>query len=400
MNTRPTDIDIWILAGQSNMEGVGELTELLPPSEQVWSFTSAGRWELACEPLHRFWESFTTIHQNLIRPGLPENRKQLSDAALAELTARERKYGAGLGIAFGQAMAAAQKRPIGLLPCAHGGTSLDQWSPDLKHEGGRSLYGAMFERIRLAGGNLRGLLWYQGESDAWNADTGASYRRRFEDWIARFRADIGDPQFPVLVVQIGRTTLDCPNAGAWSLVQQVQQELPERVPFTAVTAAVDLPLVDCIHINAGGLQRLGRRLARQALAMAAAPNTISGPRLLRADHQPEPPDRGLVRLAFAGVTGGWLPTDNMAGFDVLTAAGQPHPVNHVINACRDRQDPTAIWVRLNIPLQAGEQLGYGQGLRTYCNVVDEADMPLCAFRSCVIGPIESISHIGFSEETT
>ena len=68
------DIDAWILAGQSNMEGIGELAEALVPSERVWSFTSAGRWEIAAEPLHRFWESFTPIHQLLVRPGLPENR--------------------------------------------------------------------------------------------------------------------------------------------------------------------------------------------------------------------------------------------------------------------------------------------------------------------------------------
>ena len=373
-STKPENLDVWILAGQSNMEGVGELALSLPPSERVWSFTSAGQWEVATEPLHRFWESFTPVHQNLIRPNLPEARKSLSDAELAVLIARERRYGAGLGLAFGQAMAAALDRPIGLLPCAHGGTSLDQWSPDLKHEGGRSLYGAMFERIRRAGGTLRGLLWYQGESEGWDPAQSATYQPRFDVWIARLRKDLGLPHFPVLAVQIGRTTLDTPKADAWNQVQKALVELPDRVPFTAVTSAIDLPLVDCIHLNSAGLQRLGRRLARLALGTSPAP------RLLHASHQPEPPDRGLVRLTFTGVTGKWMPADNMAGFDVLTASGQPHPVNHVINAFPDPRDPTALHVRINIPLQPGEQIGYGQGLRPYCNVTDEADMPLCAFR--------------------
>lgn len=362
------------------MEGVGELTDVLPPNERVWSFTSAGHWEVAAEPLHRLWESFTPIHRNLIRPNLPEQRKGLNDTELAELTASERKYGAGLGIAFGQAMATALNRPIGLLPCAHGGTSLEQWSPDLKHEGGKSLYGAMIERVRRAGGTLRGLLWYQGESEGWSVEKGASYGKDFATWIARLRKDLGDPHFPVLVVQIGRTTLDSPIAGAWNQVQLGQAELPVHVPYTAVTSAIDLPLIDCIHLNSGGLQRLGRRLAKLALALGSAQDAIPAPRLLRADHQPEPPDRGLIRLTFAGVTGGWLPADHMGGFDVLTASGQPHPVNHVINAFRDRQDPCIINVRVNIPLQAGEQICYGRGLRPYCNVVDEADMPLLAFR--------------------
>jgi len=56
------------------------------------------------EPLHRLWESFTPVHQDLLRPGLPPDCKHLLDAELAALEARDRKYGAGLGIAFGQAI--------------------------------------------------------------------------------------------------------------------------------------------------------------------------------------------------------------------------------------------------------------------------------------------------------
>ena len=158
----------------------------------------------------------------------------------------------------------------------------------------------------------------------------------------------------------------------------MQYDLPTRIPYTAVTSAIDLPLVDCIHINANGLKRLGGRLARHALAMTTTPNTLTGPRLLRAESQSEPPDRGLVRLSFSGVSGGWLPADHMAGFDILTAEGQAHPINRVINAFRDLEDPTVIWVRLNIPLQSGDKVVYGIGLNTYCNVTDEADQPLCA----------------------
>jgi len=180
------------------------------------------------------------------------------------------------------------------------------------------------------------------------------------------------PELPVLVVQIGRTTLPSPDARAWNQVQQVQSELPTRIPFVAVTSAIDLPLVDCIHLNATGLQRLGRRLARLAAG------SVSSLRFVSARHHPEPPDRGLLQFTFTGVNGGWLPVDNMAGFDVLTANGQSHPTNHVINAFRDPTDPGAIRVRVNVPLQPGEMLGYGHGLRPVCNVVDEADQPLCA----------------------
>ncbi len=156
----------WVLAGQSNMSGVGELSRALPPDERVRAFTSAGRWETAQEPLHRSWESFTPVHQALNRPGLPPEKQNWSDAELAAEEVRTRRFGTGLGLAFGKAMADATGRTIGLIPAAHGATSLEQWSPARKAEGGHSLYGAMLERIARAGGRLQGVLWYQGESDA------------------------------------------------------------------------------------------------------------------------------------------------------------------------------------------------------------------------------------------
>jgi len=375
----PNDTDVWILAGQSNMEGVGELAYALPPSEDVYSFTSAGNWEIAAEPLHRFWESFTPVHQLLIRPGLPEHRRHMTDAQLAELETVERKYGAGLGMSFGKTLASLTHRHIGLIPCAHGGTSLAQWNPDLKSQGGASLYGAMLERINRCGRKPKGLLWYQGESEGWSIESGQKWGADFETWIARLRADLDQPHFPVLVVQIGRTTIDTAVVRAWNAVQLGQYALRDRVDHVAMTSAIDLPLVDCIHLNAAGLKRLGNRLARMAAALiSGTPGNQIGPRLKRAIQRPEPPDRVLIDLSFTGVTGAWQPADHIAGFDVMDADGNPHRINHVINAFRNPADPTSILVRLNIALQPGETVTYGHGLRPYCNAVDEADFPLCA----------------------
>lgn len=375
----PEDIDLWILAGQSNMEGLGELTEAMPPDERVWSFTSAGRWEIAAEPLHRRWESFTPIHQILLRGDLPAERRHLSDAELAALAAKETLYAAGLGIAFGVAMAEWSGRPIGLMPCAHGATSLGQWSPSLKGQGGASLYGAMLERVKRCGRPPRGLLWYQGESEGWNLDEARTYAARFQQWVAAVREDLGRPNLPVLIVQIGRTTLDSPSVAAWEAVRAAQYEATLRVPGVAMTSAIDLALVDCIHLNSSALCRLGRRLARMARGLAAGQSGAEiGPRFVSATQSKEPPDRGVVHLKFTGVTGGWLPLQQMEGFDVLNAAGEPHAINHVIHAFRSRSNPQEIDVKVNIPLQAGERIVYGRGLRPVCNVVDEADMPLCA----------------------
>ena len=49
--------DLWILAGQSNMEGVGDLVNVEEPHPFVHSFQSREAWAPAEEPLHWLEES-------------------------------------------------------------------------------------------------------------------------------------------------------------------------------------------------------------------------------------------------------------------------------------------------------------------------------------------------------
>ena len=105
--------DLWVLAGQSNMEGVGDLTpEVETPSPTVHAFASREEWEVASEPLHWLGESPRPIHRALCgvpMPDAPEPR-EVSRAKCA-----------GLGLYFGKAIAEDHGVPIGLHPTAHGG---------------------------------------------------------------------------------------------------------------------------------------------------------------------------------------------------------------------------------------------------------------------------------------
>jgi len=378
---RPENLDVWVLAGQSNMQGVSDLAGALPPDERVWNFTSAGHWEIATEPLHKLWQSYTPVHKTMMRGNQTPEQYAKSDA---EMDAEDSKNNAraGLGISFGKSMADALGRPIGLIPAAHGGTSLDQWNPTLKDKGGESLYGAMLQRIADAGGNLRGILWYQGESEGWDTTIANTYSDRFVTWVERVRADTGIPDLPVLTVQIGCVSLDSVNLSAWNTIRQTQYLFPGRVSGTTVTTAVDLTLEDCIHISAPGLIRLGRRLARQALALTENKPLSTGPRVAKIESIPKDakyPERAELRISFTGVTGSWNPTDHLAGFTICAPDGTALPGNYVYRVYRDPEDPTVIRLRLNLPVQPGDMVGYGQGLQPYCNVVDAADMGLCAF---------------------
>ena len=245
--------DLWVLAGQSNMEGVGDLLDVTPPQAQVMLLGMDGKWGQAEEPLHWLVDSPDPVHS-----GDPK-----SCAERSAQTHKQRSKGAGLGLPFAAAMVEATRVPIGLVAVAHGGTSMEQWNPAKKGEGGNSLYGSMLRQFQLAGGKVKGVLWYQGESDAMGGDVWKSYPQVFSRFITSVRSDFGQPELPFYFVQIGRFVRAADPKG-WNAVQEAQRLIPERVPNTAVISVIDLELDDLIHVGTQGLKRAGQRLARIA----------------------------------------------------------------------------------------------------------------------------------------
>jgi sialate O-acetylesterase len=161
--------DLWVLAGQSNMEGVGDLIDVTPPHPLVMNLGMNGKWGRAEEPLHWLVDSPDPVHS-----GNPGDR-----AGRSAQQHRTRTKGAGLGLPFAVALVEQTRVPIGLVACAHGGTSMEQWNPAKKNEGGNSLYGSFLRQVQLAGGKVKGVLWYQGgERCLWRCLEGLSSRLR------------------------------------------------------------------------------------------------------------------------------------------------------------------------------------------------------------------------------
>ena len=74
--------DLWILAGQSNMEGVGDLENVQPPDPRVHSFDQLDRWGVAQEPLHNLVGPSIAFTGAIIpRHGSPARRSSRSIAS-------------------------------------------------------------------------------------------------------------------------------------------------------------------------------------------------------------------------------------------------------------------------------------------------------------------------------
>ena len=350
--------DLWVLAGQSNMEGVGDLTDVEVPSPFVRSYQSREQWAVAEEPLHWLGESPQLVHHQLWgREAVPDEPDPRDIG---------RTKGAGLGLSFAKARYAHTGAPVGLIPSAHGGTSMQQWDPARKGEGGGSLYGATLKRFEGVGGRVAGILWYQGESDANPADV-AVYKDRMTALVRSFRADFGQPDLPFYLVQIGCFAADETPEG-WDGIREAQRTWAGTLPHTAMVSAIDLELDDLIHIGTDGLKRLGRRLAAVAAGFAA-------PALRGVTAEA---DGSRLRITFDNVRGGLRAAGRPAGFSLRKPDGQ-----ETVMVYKTTLDGDAVLLHLNDGgLSPDTRLWYGYGLNPYCNVTDAEDAAVPAF-----GPI-------------
>ncbi len=363
--------DLWLLAGQSNMEGVGDLVGVEPPNGLVHSFDMADRWGIAEEPLHTLVSATDRVHW---RRNANKEPERYEGERLTKYVAARRK-GAGLGLPFAAEMVKRTGVPVGLLPCAHGGTSMDQWSPDLRDQGGDSLYGGAIRRARLAGGKVAGILWYQGESDA-SPKAAPEFRAKFEKLVAAFRSDLGQAEVPFYYVQIGRHVATA-NANEWNHVQEMQRQAESAIPYTGMVTAIDLALDDGIHVGVGDLKLLGRRMANLAChdrfpGAEACGWLKRGPRPISVRYA-----GNRIRIRFAEVNGKLTSLGRVSGFSVHDAAGAVVPFFY--RAEIDSTDPTAIVLHAGGKLPEGATLRYGAGKDPYCNVRDQAGMALPVF---------------------
>lgn len=89
-------------------------------------------------------------------------------------------------------------KPVLLVPCAKGGTSITQWLPGADHQDRTTLYGSMIFRALQAAnyGVLRMVLWWQGESDAISGMSTATYQGHLQTISDAVFADLGIPLVP------------------------------------------------------------------------------------------------------------------------------------------------------------------------------------------------------------
>jgi len=229
----PRDLRIFLLCGQSNMAGRGEIEEQDRRSiERVWSMNKANDWALATDPLH------------------------YDKPAIA---------GVGLGRTFARVLTTVDPEvKLGLVPCAMGGSALQEWAP------GAPLFENTLKRARaaVATGRIGGILWHQGEAECADRQRAESYLERFTAVAAALRKEVGD--VPIVVGQLGEF-LRAESQPFAATVNRQLARVPLEIPRSAFVSSAGLGhRGDELHFDAAGFREFGRRYAHAFLGLDAS----------------------------------------------------------------------------------------------------------------------------------
>lgn len=256
-----------------------------------------------------------------------------------------------------------EKREVEAAPAREAGQAppAPRWRPGLEAWAPAGIYNAMI--APLTPHAIRGVLWYQGESDA-SPERAPVYARLFETTIRSWRRAWGVGDFPFLFVQLANWTAGPGNA--WPELREAQLQTLS-VANTAMAVTIDVGNPTDIHPR--DKRTVGTRLALAARALSygeAIP--YAGPLLRQAT-----PEGSALRVHLDHAEGLTTRGSPVAGFEIAGADGR-----HV--AADARIEGTTVLV--SSPLVAAPRsVRYGWADNPTVSLYNAAGLPASPFRS-------------------
>lgn len=224
-------INSFLMAGQSNMAGRGYVNDVKQIYDEKIKMLVNGRWQTMTEPI------------NFDRP----------------------TSGIGLAASFAGAWRLKNdQEEIGLIPCADGGTSLDDWAV-----GGVLFESAVFQaKLAMKTSKLSGILWHQGENDSFGG-LSALYYDKLSMIVDALRSELDAPDVPFITGGLGDFLTGGRYGKYFTEYDQVNyalQKFAETKPNCYFVTAKGLTAnQDGLHFDAVSQRRFGIRYCKSFL---------------------------------------------------------------------------------------------------------------------------------------
>lgn len=358
--------DVWILAGQSNMEGAGRMRQRQYEYEKhpvcsVRAYYMNESWDTARPQLHQLWESIDACIRDPYRKSRLESpwRREYPDV---------QRDGVGPGLYFALEM---QRRsdgvPQGVIPCGIGGSNLEQWRPDTAD----NLYAAAKRRFHACGGNVKGVFWYQGESQTWYGGC-ASFVSDMKALVAAMRRDFKNPVLPFVQVQINKYHAAVKESDRpWIMIREMQRTLERQIDHLATVYSMDCGLDDLIHLSSESQEIIGARAA-EAMDLMVNGSGVPSPQfdafeIVQDDYVPF---RVNIMVRYRNIVGGLHAPGVPYGFSILDKE-DGEPIRE-ISRTELGEDAIRLKVEINPEQIEDYYVCYGYGNTYYCNITDGA----------------------------
>lgn len=218
--------------------------------------------------------------------------------------------------------------------------------------------------------SIRGVIWYQGESNANLVESARLYGKQLPLLIKSWREAWNRPELPFYFVQIANYSAvqtEPRETGGWPLLRDMQLQTWRTIPHTGMAVAIDLGEADNVHPQ--NKQEVGRRLALHALNNEYGKTArVSGPILRSAKR-----DGDKIKLDFEYANGGLAArVGSPKGFALGDASGKWYWAEAEIS-------DNAISLRSEkVPLPSA--VAYGWASNPIGNIYDQSSgLPLVPF---------------------
>lgn len=255
-----TEVDMFIVMGQSNADGKAVFINLdTETGRNLQSLDRTGTL-IRASSIDQVSRDYIEAAWANINPGT--NAAAVSDRFGPELgftdTVKAIVDGGGN---------ATYSKPVAILKFAKGATALaTNWaapSGDCYTAMIQDIPNGKFDLGQFGSGykfNIRGMIWYQGESDAGNITRANDYETNLTNFIADVRNRFNRPTLPIMICKV---SYGFSPPAYLDTVRQAQQNVADADANINIIDTDPYPKSDGVHLDETGMYELGEAIAAQ-----------------------------------------------------------------------------------------------------------------------------------------